>query len=584
MSASTASRDAATTGDVWRGTKVGKYEVLTQLSAGGMAELFLAYTQGLGGFRKFVVIKRILPDAKENDQFVRMFLDEARITAAFNHPNIAQVYDLGDDEEGLYLAMEFIAGQNLNQVTNGCARQKAVMPLGLSASVVHDCAQALHYAHTFKDPSGKDYPVIHRDVAQKNIMVTYDGQVKLLDFGIAKARGTLGRTFAGSVKGTAGYMSPEQVRGDALDGRSDVFSLGVVLFEMITGQRLFAGNNEVEEMRLILTAPIPRPSEVLPIIPDELSDVCMRALARDKADRFGSARDFSRALQTSCSHLLFDQEQRATFMRELFEEKIRATQLLLESAGGEMDRPKMLNHAVRAMKDDAGLTFPVQKVAQKAPRAALEGARRKKAQKAAQRDTERQLEEVSAKASAMAESAPPPAEGKGLLLPVVILAALGVMGFGVYQTIFGHEEPPPTVQPYASDVKLPEFGKDPQKGPQALPVPGADAPPDPKVPGQDPNRPSPDPGAPGDDPTRVVKKGPAKPQGQFTLFTIPPGATVLKGRTELGKTPLVNYSLPAGNHLLTVVGPDGKKRKLSVPVEVGKKQVFKFNLDELPED
>ena len=138
--------------------KVGKYTLLNRLTMGGMAELFLGYTTGPGGFRKYVVIKRILPDAASNEQFVEMFLDEARITAGFSHSNIVQVYDLGEDREGLYVVMEFVAGQNLNQIVNACAEQQAVFPLGFSLSVLHECALALHYAHTYRKPTGEAYP------------------------------------------------------------------------------------------------------------------------------------------------------------------------------------------------------------------------------------------------------------------------------------------------------------------------------------------------------------------------------------------------------------------------------------------
>src|SRR5450432_438109 len=145
--------EAATAGaDLYRGTKIGRYSILSQLTTGGMAELFLGFTAGPGGFRKYVVIKRILPDAKNNDQFVKMFLDEARVTAGFSHPNIAQVFELGEEETDLYLSMEFIAGQNLNQVTAACALKRAVLPIGFSAATAHDIALALHYAHTFADP------------------------------------------------------------------------------------------------------------------------------------------------------------------------------------------------------------------------------------------------------------------------------------------------------------------------------------------------------------------------------------------------------------------------------------------------
>jgi eukaryotic-like serine/threonine-protein kinase len=560
--------------DVWRGTTVGKYELLTQLSSGGMAELFLGYTPGPGGFRKYVVIKRILPEARDNEQFMKMFLDEARITAAFSHPNIAQVFDLGDDQDGLYLAMEFIGGQNLNQVTNGCARARAVMPLGFSASVVHDCALALHYAHTFKDPAGKDYPVIHRDVAQKNIMVTYEGMVKLLDFGIAKARGTLGKTHAGAVKGTAGYMSPEQVRGEPLDGRSDVFALGVVLYEMITGRRLFSGATETEEMRMILEAPIARPSEVLAVIPEELSDVAMRALARTKSDRFASAKEMSRALSSACGHLLFDQEQRAVFMRELFEEKMLATQQLLESAGAELDRGSLLEQAAQAMRDDAGQSAAAQQVAKKLPPKQLAAAKKKKVKKEAAKQVDEDLDQIKAKATAMAAAeevkaaaaAPPPVKegGGGLVVPLLLVVALAAGGFGIFK-IVGGEEAQPDVGAYKADVPIPEYGQTPEpvKVQAVVDTSGTDKDKDDK-------------GDKGD-------KKPSGGKGSLTLFTIPAGAKVtLKGK-EVGKTPLLNQSLPAGTHLLLLAFPDGKKKQLSAQIEAGKTAKFKFKEDELPD-
>ena len=218
-----------------RELQIGKYEVLTLLSAGGMAEVYLGASRGPGGFRKYVVIKRILRGTAKDELAVKMFLDEARITAGFSHPNIAQTYDLEEDDEGLYVVMEFIPGQDLGQVMRTCAAEALTLPLGFTLSAMHDSALALHYAHTFRKPTGEQVSVVHRDVAQKNIMMSYDGQLKLLDFGIAKAKGSLVRTKAGTTKGTTGYMSPEQVRGEAVDGRSDVFALGIVLWEMVTG-------------------------------------------------------------------------------------------------------------------------------------------------------------------------------------------------------------------------------------------------------------------------------------------------------------------------------------------------------------
>src|SRR5688572_20312226 len=184
---------------------MGKYEVLCRLSAGGMSEIFLAYQKGLAGFKKIVVLKSILPDISGEEEFVRMFLDEARTTAAFNHPNIAQVFDLDVDGEVLFLAMEFVQGCTLVEMARACRQAREAIPIGLTLQAVRDTALALHYAHTFVDPRGRKQVVIHRDVAEKNIMVTYDGTTKLLDFGIAKALGkAVGRTSVGMVKGTSG--------------------------------------------------------------------------------------------------------------------------------------------------------------------------------------------------------------------------------------------------------------------------------------------------------------------------------------------------------------------------------------------
>src|SRR4051812_46369838 len=174
--------------DLDRGRRIGKYEILTRLSMGGMAELFLAYTAGPGGFRKFVAVKQILPDIKKDESFVKMFLDEARITAAFSHANIGQVFDLGEQDSELFLAMEFISGQNLEQIVKRANKRAFTIPLGFAARVVRDACLGQHYAHHFTDAAGKSAPVVHRDVSPKNVMVTYTGDVKVIDFGIAKAR------------------------------------------------------------------------------------------------------------------------------------------------------------------------------------------------------------------------------------------------------------------------------------------------------------------------------------------------------------------------------------------------------------
>jgi len=191
------------------GQWLGKYELLCRISTGGMSEIFLASQKGLAGFRKLVVLKKILPDISGEEEFVRLFLDEAKITAQFTHPNIAHVYDLDIIDGELILALEFVHGATLLETIRVCRENKQPLPIGFTLAAVRDTALALHYAHTFTDPAGRMRQVIHRDIAEKNVMVTYDGVTKLLDFGIAKQAGRANRTAVGTVRGTAGYMAPE---------------------------------------------------------------------------------------------------------------------------------------------------------------------------------------------------------------------------------------------------------------------------------------------------------------------------------------------------------------------------------------
>ncbi len=336
--------------DFDRGRRIAKYEILTRLSVGGMAELYLAYLPGPGGFKKFVAVKQILPDIKADDAFVKMFLDEARITAAFNHANIGQVFDLGEDDQSgeLYLAMEFIAGQNLEQVIKRAAKREVPIPVGFAARVVRDACLGLHYAHTFRDPTGQPMAVVHRDVSPKNVMVTYTGQVKMIDFGIAKARGRLNRTQIGIVKGTSGYMSPEQVRNEALDGRTDLFAAGVMLHEMLCGERLFTATTDAAMMIKIVEEDPQDPTAVNPAIAPAFAQVVLKTLSKDRNARFASGKDLARAIEQSCPEL-FDDEQLGEVMGQLFEDKIALTRSLLELANDDAQDVARISRAVQGL-------------------------------------------------------------------------------------------------------------------------------------------------------------------------------------------------------------------------------------------
>jgi serine/threonine-protein kinase len=337
--------------DFDRGRRIGKYEILTRLSMGGMAELYLAFLPGPGGFKKFVAVKQILPDVKRDEAFVKMFLDEARITAAFSHANIGQVFDLGEDGGELYLAMEFIAGQNLEQVLKRAAKRELPIPVGFAARVVRDTALALHYAHHFTDPStGQAMPVVHRDVSPKNVMITYSGDVKVIDFGIAKAKGRLNRTQVGIVKGTSGYMAPEQVKNEQLDGRSDLFATAVMLHEMLCGERLFTAPTDAGMMLKIVEFDAPPPSQVNQYVSDAFSAVVLKGLEKSRERRFSTGKEFARAIEQSCPEL-FEEEQLAEFMKQLFEDKIALTRSVLDLANEAKD-VSSLSRAIEGLKQE----------------------------------------------------------------------------------------------------------------------------------------------------------------------------------------------------------------------------------------
>ncbi len=318
--------------DSYTGRKMGKYEVLCRLSTGGMSEIFLAFQRGLAGFRKLVVLKSILPDISGEEEFVRMFLDEARITAAFNHPNIAQVFDLDIDDGALFLSMEFVPGATLVEIARACRANNEPIPIGLTLAAVRDTALALHYAHNFTDPLGRKQVVIHRDVAEKNIMVTYEGTTKLLDFGIAKSLSRASRTTVGMVKGTSGYMSPEQILGEPLDARSDIFSLGVVLHECLTGMRLFHGKNPEEGMMAALKEDVIPPSRQNPQVPPELDQVVLKALNRKRDDRWTNALEFARAIDRTMLDQIWNPEQSGELVQRLFSDRRTQTRTLLSRA------------------------------------------------------------------------------------------------------------------------------------------------------------------------------------------------------------------------------------------------------------
>ncbi|MBM4779591.1 MAG: serine/threonine protein kinase [Archangiaceae bacterium] len=277
------------------GAVVGSYTLQREIARGGMGEIWLAHQRGAAGFERLVVLKRIIT-TDDDEAAVQMFLDEARIASHLHHPNIVQVTELGQDGASYYLAMEYLAGQTLSRVGRRFTEQMGRFPLVFAAETIQAAARGLGYAHRRVDAEGKPLHIVHRDVSPQNIMVTYDAQTKVLDFGIARATGRLVKTATGLIKGKVAYMSPEQAMGQPLDARADVFSLGVILFELATGTRLYQRADDLVVLHhLASRAPMPRASERAPVDP-ALEDIIARALSLDPEERYFDGHFFADVL------------------------------------------------------------------------------------------------------------------------------------------------------------------------------------------------------------------------------------------------------------------------------------------------
>jgi eukaryotic-like serine/threonine-protein kinase len=300
----------------------GKYRLVKRIATGGMAEIFLAHHRDRS--EEALVIKRILPHLAKSPEFVSMFLDEARIAARFQHPNIVQIEDLGQIDGAYYIAMEYVHGEDIRRIYNRAYKLQRSLPLSHSITVIADAAMGLGYAHKFKDEfTGKTVGVVHRDVSPQNILVTYEGTVKVVDFGIAKAANKVAQTRAGVLKGKYSYMSPEQALGDPIDQRTDIFALGIILYETTTGTRLFKRHNELATLQAIIKCEFTPPSEALPGYPSGLETVLLRSLEKHPADRYADAEEFAQALYGFLkeSRLYVERSVIADFMHDLFEER-----------------------------------------------------------------------------------------------------------------------------------------------------------------------------------------------------------------------------------------------------------------------
>ncbi|HEX3760296.1 MAG TPA: serine/threonine-protein kinase [Kofleriaceae bacterium] len=314
-------------------TPFGKYYLLERISIGGMAEVFRAKAFGVEGFERLVAVKRILPNIAEDKEFIRMFIEEAKLSVQLNHANIAQIFDLGVVEGSYYIALEHVHGRDLRVLFERCRQLGEAMPIAQACFVAMKVCEGLDYAHNKRDQAGRELALVHRDVSPQNILVSFEGEVKLIDFGIAKAAGIGANIQAPILKGKFGYMSPEQVRGVEIDRRSDVFSCGIVLYELLTGERLFVGESDFDTLEKVRNVEILPPSTYNRRIPDELERIVLKALSKDAEERYPNAIDLHDELQAFVytAGEFYSRKDLAAWMKKTFGKEIEDETAKLES-------------------------------------------------------------------------------------------------------------------------------------------------------------------------------------------------------------------------------------------------------------
>jgi serine/threonine protein kinase len=547
----------------------GKYSLVAKLATGGMAEIFLARLQGSAGFEKLVCIKRILPHLARDQQLVDMFLAEAKIAAQISHPNVCSVFELGDIDGRYFIAMEYLEGVPFScfrrpDMYAGTLDPRLVAGLGLQA------AEGLHHAHQLKRPDGAMLEVIHRDVSANNLFATVDGVVKVLDFGIAKVQDASVRTSTGSVKGTYAYMAPEQLRGERLDRRTDVFALGIVLWELFSRKHLFKRETDFLTFQAITTDPIPDVSEFRPDVPPELAAVIAKALSRDRDDRYPTARAMGEALAHSVvaiggplSASAISDEITSAFEGRLADQR---SLIRIAREGGALDLDDDLGPSVG--HGTAMLTTPVSIVSGRG---------------AGRASTVHDPEPAGAAVSVPSHASGPP---RSVTMPVaplpetprsrkaIALVAIGAIGVGGVALFFAlrsqkttNDEPAIVMTQVMAPIDAPVIAIAPVAPPDAAaaPVPidaaVATAPRHADVPTR-PDRPPPK-AVPA-----VIK--PTGPPGFITIDSSPVYAVIYIDGKKYGETPLVHIELAPGKHSLRAVAPSGTSRTIGITIESGK--------------
>jgi serine/threonine-protein kinase len=276
-----------------------RYKVLEKIASGGMAEVFRAESAGLEGFKKTVAIKRVLPHLSEKKQFIGMFLDEARLSAHLSHSNCVQVFDIGVGDNTYFIVMEYVDGSDLKGVIEYRKRIGSSLPVEEACLICVRLCEGLSYAHELQDGKGQSLRIVHRDLSPPNVLLTRHGEVKIVDFGLAKANSQLERSEPGIIKGKFSYLSPEAAQGLPVDGRTDIFCVGIILWELLANRRLFLGDNDLDTIRLVQSASVPPLRQFNPRVPPYLESVLAKTLAREPADRYQTARELGQDLNST---------------------------------------------------------------------------------------------------------------------------------------------------------------------------------------------------------------------------------------------------------------------------------------------
>jgi eukaryotic-like serine/threonine-protein kinase len=307
--------------------RVDRYELVGELASGGMATVFLARLGGVGGFQRFVAMKRLHPHLANEKEFVEMFLDEARIAARIHHPNVVPILEVGASPVGYYLVMEYIEGDTLARLLARAAQRGKRIPIPIALRIAVDMLSGLHAAHELRDDAGNPINLVHRDVSPQNVLVGVDGIARITDFGVARAASRLTATRVGQLKGKIAYMAPEQAAGEeTLDRRADVFAAGIVIWEELAAKRLFKAENEAATLSRVMTEPVPPLSAIVPGLSVQLSNVVMRALERDPNRRFSTCAQFGDALEAAATgkERIATPRELAAYVTEVLGEEVSA--------------------------------------------------------------------------------------------------------------------------------------------------------------------------------------------------------------------------------------------------------------------